>query len=272
MDEKTEKINVIADEDVAVAEESGPVEERRPRRRAACAGGAAALAAVAVAVAVMMQPAEAVEVEGFAARALIPHIPIESPWAAGGASVPGDEALADTGEAEAAEGEGGEQADAPAAPATEDTGAGAAAQPQQGTSQAAASGSPAQAAPQGGSSSGSAAQPQQQPSQQAPAASQPSAPAHEHSWQPVTEQRWVVDKAAWDEPKYENQSRSICNGCGKDITGNPAKHLKAAGRGSACSGHHSGVVRVQVGTIHHDEQGHYESVTTGYKCSCGATK
>ena len=235
MDEKTEKIDVIVDEDGAVAAEGGPVEARKPRRRAACAGGAAALAAMAVACALMMQPADAVEVEGFAARAIIPQIPVGLDWAPQGESA--DEALPETGGAEDA-----------------------------------ASGSPAQAAPQGGSSSGSAAQPQQQPSQQAPAASQPSAPAHEHSWQPVTEQRWVVDKAAWDEPKYENQSRSICNGCGKDITGNPAKHLEAAGRGSACSGYHSGVVRVQVGTIHHDEQGHYESVTTGYKCSCGATK
>ncbi|MCI8452673.1 MAG: hypothetical protein HFJ74_09365 [Eggerthellaceae bacterium] len=268
MDEKTEKIIAAVAEDVAVAEESGPAEARKPRRRAACAGGAAALAAVAVAVALMMQPAEAVEVEGFAARALIPHIPIESPWAAGGASVPGDEALADTGEAEAAEGEGGEQADAPAAPATEDTGAGAAAQPQQGASQAVASGSPAQAAPQGGSSSGSAAQPQQQ----APAASQPSVPAHEHNWQPVTEPQWVVDKAAWDEPKYENRERSICNGCGADITGDPWGHIEKAGRGSSCSGYHSAVNKVQVGTIHHDEVGHNETVTTGYKCSCGATK
>ncbi len=261
MDEKTEKINVIADEDVAVAEESGPVEERRPRRRAACAGGAAALAAVAVAVAVMMQPAEAVEVEGFAARALIPHIPIESPWAAGGAAVPGDEALADTGEAEAAEGEGGEQADAPAAPATEDTGAGAAAQPQQGTSQAVASGSPAQAAPQGGSSSGSASQ----PPQQSPAASQPQAPAHEHSWQPVTENRWVVDQAAWDGKKQTGVT--IKASCGKSF--NSVEEWDAHGdRIHSCS--YSVVPKYEI--VHHDEVGHNESVTTGYKCSCGATK
>ena len=262
MDEKTEKINVIADEDVAVAEESGPAEARKPRRRAACAGGAAALAAVAVAVAVMMQPAEAVEVEGFAARALIPHIPIESPWAAGGASVPGDEALADTGEAEAAEGDATEPGPADGAPAAE------AGQQEQGAASPAASGSSAAAPAQGSASSGSASQPQQQ----APAASQPQAPAHEHSWQPVTENRWVVDKAAWDEPKYENRERSICNGCGADITGDPWGHIEKAGRGSSCSGYHSAVNKVQVGTIHHDEVGHNETVTTGYKCSCGATK
>lgn len=262
MDEKTEKINVIADEDVAVAEESGPVEERRPRRRAACAGGAAALAAVAVAVAVMMQPAEAVEVEGFAARALIPHIPIESPWAAGGAAVPGDEALADTGEAEASGGAAAEPGPADGAPAPQ------AGQQERGAASPAASGSSAAAPAQGSASSGSASQPQQQ----APAASQPQAPAHEHSWQPVTENRWVVDKAAWDEPKYENRERSICNGCGADITGDPWGHIEKAGRGSSCSGYHGALVKVQVGTIHHDETGHYESVTTGYKCSCGATK
>ena len=261
MDEKTEKIIAAVAEDVAVAEESGPAEARKPRRRAACAGGAAALAAVAVAVALMMQPAEAVEVEGFAARALIPHIPIESPWAAGGASVPGDEALADTGEAEAAEGEGGEQADAPAAPATEDTGAGAAAQPQQGTSQAVASGSPAQAAPQGGSSSGSAAQPQQQ----APAASQPSVPAHEHNWQPVTEPQWVVDKAAWDEKKQTGST--VKASCGKSF--NSVEEWAAHGdRSHSCS--YEVVPKYEI--IHHDEVGHTVTVTTGHKCSCGATK
>lgn len=261
MDEKTEKIIAAVAEDGAENTEGGPIEERRPRRRAACAGGAAALAAVAVAVAVMMQPAEAVEVEGFAARALIPHIPIESPWAAGGAAVPGDGTLADTGEAEAAEGEGGEQADAPAAPATEDTGAGAAAQPQQGTSQAVASGSPAQAAPQGGSSSGSAAQPQQQ----APAASQPSVPAHEHNWQPVTEPQWVVDKAAWDEKKQTGST--VKASCGKSF--NSVEEWAAHGdRSHSCS--YEVVPKYEI--IHHDEVGHTVTVTTGHKCSCGATK
>ena len=179
MDEKTEKINVIADEDVAVAEESGPVEERRPRRRAACAGGAAALAAVA----------------------------------ASGSSAP----AATQGSA--------------AAPA------------------------------QGSASSGSASQ----PPQQSPAASQPQAPAHEHSWQPVTENRWVVDKAAWDEKK---QTGTVVQAkCGKTFNSVEAwdEHLF---RGHDCA--YSVVPKYEI--VHHDEVGHNESVTTGYKCSCGATK
>lgn len=110
-------------------------------------------------------------------------------------------------------------------------------------------------------------------------------PAHEHSWQAVTEQKWVSnnvwveDSAAWDEPIYGQQTRSICNGCGADITGNPWAHIEAAGRGSACSGYHGEAYSVVTNTIHHDatghyeDQGHYETVTTGYRCStCGATK
>lgn len=255
MDEKTEKINVIADEDVAVAEESGPVEERRPRRRAACAGGAAALAAVAVAVAVMMQPAEAVEVEGFAARALIPHIPIESPWAAGGAAVPGDEALADTGEAEASEGTAEEPGPADGAPAAE------AGQQEQGAASPAASGSSAAAPAQGSASSGSASQPQQQapaasqpqtpPATQQPSSSsnpvvekEPQAPKHEHDWIPITETK--------------NTTYILC-ACGKTFSNGSehSAHEQAAGRGES---HGYKVMQKN------------ETVTTGYKCSCGATK
>ena len=263
MDEKTEKIIAAVAEDGAENTEGGPVEERRPRRRAACASGAAALAAVAVAVAVMMQPAEAVEVEGFAARALIPHIPIESPWAAGGAAVPGDEALADTGEAEAAEGDAAEPGPADGAPAAQ------AGQPEQGAAATAASGSSAPAATQGSAaapaqgsaSSGSASQ----PPQQSPAASQPQAPAHEHSWQPVTENRWVVDQAAWDGKK---QTGTVVQAkCGKTFNSVEAwdEHLF---RGHDCA--YSVVPKYEI--VHHDEVGHNESVTTGYKCSCGATK
>lgn len=123
-----------------------------------------------------------------------------------------------------------------------------------------------------------------------PSASQPSdnggssQPEHVHNWQAVTEQKWVSnnvwvqDSAAWDEQIYGQQTRSICNGCGADITGNPWAHIEAAGRGSACNGYHSESYSVVINTIHHDatghyeDQGHYETVTTGYRCSCGATK
>lgn len=122
----------------------------------------------------------------------------------------------------------------------------------------------------------------------APAASNDasaSRPMHEHSWQAVTEQKWVPnnvwvqDSAAWDEQIYGQQTRSICNGCGADITGNPWAHIEAAGRGSACNGYHSESYSVVINTIHHDatghyeDQGHYETVTTGYACSgCGAAE
>lgn len=111
-----------------------------------------------------------------------------------------------------------------------------------------------------------------------PSASQPSGnggssqPEHVHNWVAQTEQRWVQDSAAWDEPIYNQQVRSICNTCGADITGNTTAHFKASGR-NGCSGYHSETVQVQTGTTHHEATGHYETVTTGYVCSgCGAAK
>lgn len=99
-----------------------------------------------------------------------------------------------------------------------------------------------------------------------------SQPEHVHNWVAQTEQRWVQDSAAWDEPIYNQQVRSICNTCGADITGNTTAHFKASGR-NGCSGYHSETVQIQTGTTHHEATGHYETVTTGYVCSgCGAAK
>ena len=99
-----------------------------------------------------------------------------------------------------------------------------------------------------------------------------SQPEHVHNWVAQTEQRWVQDSAAWDEPIYSQEARTICNTCGADISGNATAHLVASGR-NGCSGYHTEVVQVQTGTIHHDATGHYETVTTGYVCSgCGAAK
>lgn len=108
--------------------------------------------------------------------------------------------------------------------------------------------------------------------------------SHTHSYTiPVygTEQKWVVDQAAWtetvNEPIYETVERSICNGCGADITGDPWTHIEnqmLAGNMS-CGGYHSEWIQVQTGTntytVTHPEQGHWESysVVTGYRCSCG---
>ena len=136
----------------------------------------------------------------------------------------------------------------------------------------------------------------------------PSAPAHEHSWEAVyttvhhdavthEEQRWVVDKKAWEEAV--KTCHYICRHC-KDGT---CKRCAALGitqyeynsigefknhqypcldeDGSCFS---SSSIEVIDHYIHHDAVGHYETVTitdseaydeqmiTGYKCSCGETK
>ena len=86
-------------------------------------------------------------------------------------------------------------------------------------------------------------------------------------------QVWVEDSAAWDEPVYK--TRTICNGCGSDITGN-IEHIAWCGEYGA--NYHS--ERVQVGTVHHEATGHYEEkilqeacdvLVVGWnRCSCGA--
>lgn len=105
--------------------------------------------------------------------------------------------------------------------------------------------------------------------------------SHTHSYTtPVygTEQKWVVDQAAWtetvNEPLYETVERSICNTCGADITGNTTAH----GKETRHDGYHSEWIQVQTGTntytVPHPEVGHWESysVVTGYQCSCGAVQ
>ncbi|WP_417758783.1 hypothetical protein [Senegalimassilia anaerobia] len=150
------------------------------------------------------------------------------------------------------------------------TNAGQPAAPTQSGGNAASNGGGASSAPasqpsgnnNGGSSQAGSSQP----------ATAPQQPEHVHNWVAQTEQRWVQDSAAWDEPIYSQEARTICNTCGADISGNATAHLVASGR-NGCSGYHTEVVQVQTGTIHHDAAGHYETVTTGYVCSgCGATK
>lgn len=102
-------------------------------------------------------------------------------------------------------------------------------------------------------------------------------PAHEHDWQPVTDKQWVSNivtvQEAYDEPIYEYVT--VCS-CGESFGSGEAagEHVMAG----AEAGEHHRVhdEKRQTGTKHHDavteDQGHYETVTTGYKCSCGATK
>ena len=112
-------------------------------------------------------------------------------------------------------------------------------------------------------------------------------PSHTHNYNiPITqtvkhdatghyEKKWVQDSPAWDEDIYEN--RSICNKCGKDVTGNAGAHSAECGGGYT-------IKPVKVGTKHHEATGHYENKwvqdkaawtetkTVGWKCSCGAKK
>ena len=101
----------------------------------------------------------------------------------------------------------------------------------------------------------------------------------------------VVDKEAYDEPVYEYHQ--VCKVCGQDF-GKGDDGVEKAITHSAEFGHSYTSKRVQVGTNHHDEvthqetktvvvtpaydetvvvkQAYDETVTTGYRCSCGATK
>jgi hypothetical protein len=78
-------------------------------------------------------------------------------------------------------------------------------------------------------------------------------PQHVHEWQPVYK----------TEPVYETKCLSICNVCGKDITGNTDAHDEQHMLAGEGGGYHSEYVQVQTGT---------QQVLMGYKCDCGATK
>lgn len=135
--------------------------------------------------------------------------------------------------------------------------------------------------------------------------STPDTPSHEHSWEPVydyipheevKENVWVVDKAAWEEPVYktvyiclqcENDMCDVCRQLGTnqnefDSWDSLDEHQYAClDRGGICS--NSTSRKKIIDYIHHDEEGHYETVTiseaytekklVGYRCSsCGETK
>ena len=84
---------------------------------------------------------------------------------------------------------------------------------------------------------------------------------------------WVQDSAAWDEPVYSGTY--WCNKCGCAVDAYHTKDMMMQGIG----GHSLTTKDIQTGTIHHEATGHYETqdqgwyetVTTGYQCSgCGA--
>lgn len=150
--------------------------------------------------------------------------------------------------------------------------------------------------PSGGSSNIS--KPENKPSKPNNVGGSNGGSTHSHNWVAQTKQVYhkeqghyenVLVKPAWTEqvPVYEERERSICNGCGKDITADPWKHIKEqmlAGN-SKCGGYHSEWKNVQVGTktVKHDavykkkwvvnKKAWTETVVTGHKCSgCGQTK
>lgn len=105
--------------------------------------------------------------------------------------------------------------------------------------------------------------------------------SHTHSYTiPVygTEQKWVVDQAAWtetvNEPIYEQVPVMICNDCGAYLNANNCwehieNHAMNGGKGSWTDTYEYQKTGTNTYTINHPEQGHYESVVIGYQCSCG---
>ena len=115
-----------------------------------------------------------------------------------------------------------------------------------------------------------------------------SKPEHTHSWQAVTKTvhhdevghyETQVVQAAWDEPVYEGHV--FCVKCNRDFGAGDSAVEKWSEHADSCGGRYT-VRKVQIDTIHHDavtkqvwivdQVAWDETVITGYKCSCGATK
>ena len=125
---------------------------------------------------------------------------------------------------------------------------------------------------------------------------QPEKPAHTHSWTAQTKvvqhpatghNEQVLVKDAWTEsiPIYETVAIEVCGNCGADCTSNPAGHIKDHMlNGTGQYGTHTEYIQKQTGTetVNHpaeyttkwvqDSAAWEETVTIGYKCSCGASK
>ena len=94
--------------------------------------------------------------------------------------------------------------------------------------------------------------------------------SHKHTWNKITQKKYVVDERAWDEGVYER--KWVCYGnkllnekCDfySDTYAEMDKHTDE-------NTHSYGLGTVKVGTIHHDEVGHYETVVIDRKCKvCG---
>ena len=78
----------------------------------------------------------------------------------------------------------------------------------------------------------------------------------EHPAETHEEQQWVVDQEAWDEQVIVGY-RTVCNKCGQDFT-NKMEHYNTYGCDSSLG--YTGNVPVYE-TVHHPEEGHWETVT-----------
>ena len=108
---------------------------------------------------------------------------------------------------------------------------------------------------------------------------QNAAPTHIHNYNiPLYTEQWVVDQEAWtetvSEPVCKMVEIAVGNQSGLEIVGDPNEYLLNNMNGD--TGWHSEWIQKQTGTntytVPHPEQGHYESVVTGYQCSCGAVQ
>lgn len=92
---------------------------------------------------------------------------------------------------------------------------------------------------------------------------------HAHNWVAQTAQKWVQDSAAWTE-QVKVGSHILCT-CGQTFNSDSewTAHDKSLGPGNQ----HGYSVVPTYEEVYHEATGHYETVTTGYKCSgCGAVK
>lgn len=266
--------NAEAGEAVAGMKDDPFVRKTMGKRVAAIAAVAVLVAVCAGAAAIALQPGGSLPVAGSGSSV--------SEKADDGGSKPASSSKSDDEEDDSTEeddkdapsSEAGESTDGSdaATGGTEDDGGTGTQSQGGGTTGGTATGGGTQSKPSGGSTVCRAAKP-----------SQPSQPAHTHTWVEQTTQQWVpnnvwvVDQAAWDEPIYT--STWVCK-CGATFSSEGAvnSHLESA----ALSGdfnHSYSVSETITGYNHHDEVGHWEdrgynqTVVTGYVCSgCGATK
>ena len=77
----------------------------------------------------------------------------------------------------------------------------------------------------------------------------------------VDKKTWVVDQEAYDEPVYEEQTQYVCSQCGKTFSSEEDYMSHDAYDENFDSTWHTEYIHIQTGTIHHDEVGHWETVT-----------